>query len=90
LYKDESFDITLLIGDDYYWQIVQDKVIRGNGPTAVKSKIDYLLHEQFENSSSDTYIMNLMTTHIKEEVDLEKFWKVESLGIDITEQNKGY
>jgi hypothetical protein len=31
-----------------------------------------------------------MTTHNKEKVDLERFWKLESLGIDTTEQNKCY
>jgi len=29
----EQFSITLLIGADQYWKIVEDHVIRGNGPT---------------------------------------------------------
>jgi len=29
----EQFSITLLIGADQYWNIVEDHVIRGNGPT---------------------------------------------------------
>ena len=46
----EQFEISLLIGGDFYWDIVQDKIVRGNGPTAVSSKIGYLfpvlsLHE---------------------------------------------
>ena len=40
---DDKFEISLLIGADYYWDIVGDKIIRGNGPTAVSSKIGYLL-----------------------------------------------
>ena len=33
---EEKFNISLLVGADYYWSIVQDDVVRGNGPTAVK------------------------------------------------------
>ena len=40
--KQESFEIELLIGVDYYWDIVEDCIVRGNGPTAVKSEIGYL------------------------------------------------
>jgi len=39
----EQFSITLLIGANQYWNIVEDHVIRGNGPTAVRSKLGYLL-----------------------------------------------
>ena len=31
------FEIDMLIGADYYWSIVGDKIIRGPGPTAVSS-----------------------------------------------------
>ena len=31
----ERFEIDLLVGTDYYKDIVGDRVIRGNGPTAV-------------------------------------------------------
>ena len=40
---DESFRISLLIGVDYYWDIIEDDIIRGDGPTAVGSKLGYLL-----------------------------------------------
>ena len=33
----------MLIGADAYWSIVQKTVIRGPGPTAVESKLGYLL-----------------------------------------------
>ena len=39
----EQFEVTLLIGADSYWQVVEDHVVRGPGPTAVKSKLGYLL-----------------------------------------------
>ena len=39
----ENFEISLLIGADWYWDFIDDNVIRGNGPTAVKSKLGYVL-----------------------------------------------
>ena len=43
IHEHSHMNISLLIGADFYWDIVEDRVIRGNGPTAVKSKIGYLL-----------------------------------------------
>ncbi|MES9974415.1 MAG: DUF1759 domain-containing protein [Candidatus Thiodiazotropha sp.] len=85
--NDGYFEIMMLIGADYYWAIVQDRVVRGNGPTAVESKLGYLLSGPIDacNKSPATSMMNIMTAHSVEEVDLEKFWKVESLGIEKTE-----
>ena len=38
-----KFDISLLIGVDHYWEIVGNHIIRGHGPTAMQSKLGYLL-----------------------------------------------
>ena len=38
-----DFEISLLIGADFYWSIVEDHIIRGHGPTAMQSKLGYLL-----------------------------------------------
>ncbi|XP_069115378.1 uncharacterized protein [Argopecten irradians] len=83
---DETFEVSLLIGADHYWDIVQDKVVRGKGPIAVKSKIGYLLSGPYQGISSlnqrqNMSVMNVLVSHKKDECDLEKFWKVESLGI---------
>ena len=80
----EQFDISLLIGVDYYWQIVQDEVIRGDGPIAVKSKLGYLLSGPVHSNvpaSAPIHVANVMITHKTEEFDLERFWTIESLGI---------
>ena len=37
----EQFEVTLLIGADHYWQVVEDHIVRGQGPTAMKSKLGY-------------------------------------------------
>ena len=83
----EQFDISLLIGVDYYWKIVQDEVIRGDGPIAVKSKLGYLLSGPVHSNvpaSAPIHVANVMITHKTEEFDLERFWTIESLGITPT------
>ena len=79
----EQFSITLLIGEDQYWKIVEDHVIRGNGPTAVGSKLGYLLSGPIDTSTSRNTVTNMF--HVAAQStpppDLEQFWNVESVGI---------
>ena len=82
--EEENFEISMLIGADFYWDIVENEIIRGNGPTAVKSKLGYLLSGPTFNSNVSTVtttMMNVLIQHKQEEVDLEKFWNLESLGV---------
>ena len=39
----EKFQISLLIGVDYYWEIVGKHIVRSTGPPAMESKLGYLL-----------------------------------------------
>ena len=39
----KQFTINLLIRADYYWDVVEDHIIQGSGPTAMGSKLGYLL-----------------------------------------------
>ncbi|XP_063420482.1 uncharacterized protein LOC134705689 [Mytilus trossulus] len=82
--EDDMFDINLLIGADYYWSIVGDKIIRGNGPTAVESKLGYLLSGPTTSirESNRSSILNVIVSHKAEECNLTKFWEIESLGIE--------
>ena len=79
----EQFSITLLIGADQYWNIVEDHVIRGNGPTAVRSKLGYLLSGPLDTSTQGRAVTNMF--HVSAQTtstpDLEQFWNVESVGI---------
>ena len=80
--KVAEFDISLLIGTDHYWRIVQNHVVRGNGPTAVKSKIGYLLSGPIPGDSKQTQntMLNVLTSS-PDVADSKQFWKLESLGI---------
>ena len=90
--QDDAFEISLLVGADYYWDIIEDHIVRGNGPTAVKSKIGYLLSgpvDRSENKGSPTSsILNVMLSHKPEEFNLEQFWKLESIGINSNETDE--
>jgi len=43
----------MLIGADDYWDIVGDDIIRGNGPTAVASRLGYFLSGPLPESALD-------------------------------------
>jgi len=80
---EQHFQILLLIGADYYWSIIENHIIRGNWPTAVKSKIEYLLsgpmqHCNTSNTSSTSLHTNFVDTT---DYDFQRFWMIESTGI---------
>ena len=41
----KNFDIDILIGCDYYWYFMKNRIIRGNAgePVALKTKLGYVL-----------------------------------------------
>ena len=82
--EDSQFDISLLIGVDHYWKIVQDHIVRGDGPTAVQSKLGYLLsgplvHSAPSHTATSMYI-GIHSEHGNEDQTLERFWAIESSG----------
>ena len=82
--SDDSFSISLLIGADHYWVIVKDNVIRGKGPTAVASKLGYLISGPLHTHNVYATAVNLLQTLSstrETEHDLQRFWSLESLGI---------
>ncbi|XP_048770094.2 uncharacterized protein LOC125676243 [Ostrea edulis] len=82
--SDTSFSVSLLIGADFYWSFVGDEIIRGNGPTAVSSKLGYLISgpTRISNSTSkvQTSMHNVLTFHKNEEVNIARFWEIEDIG----------
>jgi hypothetical protein len=75
-----SLDISVLIGADYYWSIVGDHTIRGNGPIAVSSKLGYLLSGP-NTTQTTASVLSTNVMHISEDKQLQKFWDIESIGI---------
>ncbi|XP_057378535.1 uncharacterized protein LOC130700500 [Daphnia carinata] len=79
---ESQFRIDILIGADYYWDIVSDKIVRGQGPTAVSSKLGYLLSgcvsNLHVNNSDQTAMLNVS---VEEKFDISRLWDLEMLGI---------
>ena len=74
---DANFEISLLIGEDHYWDIVKDMVIPGQGPTAVESKLGYLISRPLQTNCvhCTDIVVNLLQTLFyttAAERDLEK------------------
>ena len=78
-------NITILIGADYYWKFVEDHVIHGNGPTAVASKLGYLLsgpcyNDSYQMTTSSFHVMAQPTNQNLDDM-LTRFWDLQSIGI---------
>ena len=87
--SDENFQISILIGADFYWLFIQDRIVRGEGPTAVESRLGYLLSGPlpFPHSVYITCSQVLTLSCITEEVDCDNFWQIESTAITPVKQN---
>ena len=89
--SNDSIDI--LIGSDYYWSVVNGEAVRGEtGPTAVNSKLGWLLSGPVGKGSSDHVNSHLVITgefnpffgtneHDELVNTVKKFWETESIGI---------
>ncbi|XP_074658424.1 uncharacterized protein LOC141911298 [Tubulanus polymorphus] len=88
-YTDYSYDLSILIGADYYWQLVENETVRGNGPTAVASKLGYLLSGPIVGQTKHNLqrAMFVKTDYRRESDELNKFWDIETLGIKSSENN---
>ena len=82
--SEPEFKISWLVGADHYWDIVGDHVIRGNGPTAVASKLGYLLSGLIQPVSQSTTTNVMMVTNYN--FDLKHFWDLESVGVSLTDE----
>ena len=93
---DTPDSIDVLIGSDYYWQIVTGETVRGTeGPVAVSSSLGWLLSGPVSRPSSKKQgtVSNLAISQGNCEVfsentedellnTLKSFWKTESISID--------
>ena len=84
----ELIEFDILIGLDFYWDIITGEVIRGiSGPTAVYSRLGWILSGQTVTDSSSlmTHILTTGVRAIEDKYRLEEqlasFWELESLGI---------
>ena len=87
--SDVQFQISLLIGADHYWDIVEYDIIRSLGPTAAKSQIDYLLSGPVLDllPTSSAFNAGILKVIVLNELEnilntaLERFGNIESIRI---------
>ena len=62
----ENFEISLLIGADFYWNFIGDHVVRGDGPTAVSYRLGYVLSRPLpvpHSPNSVSSFLNVAVSH---------------------------
>jgi len=81
--SDENFRISVLIGADHYWEFIQDHIVRGDGPTAVQSRLGYLLSgplpvcQSFESTCLHVSALSCIAEETEHYTTL---WQIESVG----------
>ena len=86
----QEFTISILIGTDYYWSFVQDRIIRGTGPTAQQSKLGYLLSgpvSQLAIQSSTSVLLQITTSADDQQFNPQELWSIEAIGTNPTQSN---
>ena len=83
--KLENTTIDLLIGSDYFWEIVEgDKVILPSGMFMIPSKLGYIITGKFpDNSQCFSNCVHTMFTAVGScfEPNIEDLWCLETIGI---------
>lgn len=90
---DRSHDtIDVLVGSDFYWDIVIGDIVSRDGPTALSSKLGWLLSGPVKGAKCDNYIVSnliisgeLPVSETDEVTQImQRFWETESIGIKDT------
>ena len=97
-----NMPVNMLIGSDYYWQLVTGSICRGtNGPVAVHTKLGWVLsgpssldrHGQCSMNltvtQSITHVLHSETSFVDQctsDDQLRSFWELEALGIQEEEK----
>ena len=78
----ENFQISGLIGADFYWTLVEDHIISGDRPTAQQSKLGYLLSGPIPQMPSQlSNALHVVTMSITtNNPNLDRFWSLEETG----------
>ena len=89
--RDGSLPISILVGADFYHDIVTDQVVRGSsGPVAISSRLGWLASGVLMSNdivASSNSVQEVDCFHLSASFDLQKFWSLEHLGISSTEDD---
>ena len=97
--KEDSLQIDLLVGSDYYWSLVTGSIKKGkSGPAAIQTRVGWVLSGPAnvpEDTSTanllftNTHLLRVQSTPADDRLDqqLQRFWDLETLGIQEKEQS---
>lgn len=84
----DIYQLDVLIGADFYWQVIKDNIVRGDGPTCVDSELGYILsgpvhlpqsgHTYLRPTDSVLSILCLKTNA----VEVSQYWEIENMGLN--------
>ena len=80
----ENFQISLLVGADFYWNFIGDHIVRGDGPIAVSSRLGYVLSGPLpvpQSHNSVSSFVNVTVSHDTDAQRLQRFWELEDTGV---------
>ena len=97
---ESCLDVGIIIGADLYWSVVTGRTQQGNGPTAIETKLGWVLSGPATGLSCESTTMSLLSCHtMKAEAStigctdatldntLKKFWDLEAIGIKVEESS---
>ena len=93
---EDNLDIGILIGADQYWKLVTGKIRQeGTGPTAVETKLGWVLSGPVPGVSHGGTSVNFVSTHVLKvecsdcdlDTTLKAFWDLDTLGIKDNESS---
>ena len=86
---DRDLSVDILIGSDFYWDIIENEVLKGESdPAAIKSKVGNILSGSFCNSdipNSTAFVCHTLKCSSEvardtlEDKTVEKFWGIEKI-----------
>ena len=88
--------IDVLVGSDLYWDIVIGDIVSGDGPTAISSKLGWLLPGPVKGTKTDNHVVSnliisgefpMRETYEVTEI-MQRFWETESIGIEDTPKSQ--
>lgn len=92
---DDDVMVNVLVGSDQYWHLVTGRVVQGGGPTAIQTKLGWVLSGPLHGANqTEQQRKNLVATHVLETAvnpvnitnerlngNMRRLWDQESLGI---------
>lgn len=89
---EDPFDIQVLVGADFYYDVIQDYNRRSfeGGPVAVPSKIGFLLSGPVPSkvNLNNSSVFKILAEDQHDDHLLQRFWDLEAIGISHYDQNK--